>query len=1337
MTLQRVAIVFDHKVRPDTTGVYCRRALGKLVEIEHFLPEELNQIPRQGFDLYLHIDDGLEYTWPTDLRPSAWWAIDTHLDYPWRLEKARLFDCVFAAQRDGAARLRQDGIASATWLPLACDPDLHCQYDINKSYDVCFVGHLFEGPRLELVDLIQKKFRNTFVGQRFFDDMARTYSASHIVFNRSIRNDINMRVFEALACGSLLVTNDLADNGQAELFQDGVHLATYRNADELIDKIQFYLEKDAIRERIAAAGREEVLAKHTYQHRMATLLTEIDKRLATVTASPGAAIAGNPHIASQSFSWAKALAELPPPVKNVLAIDFGAGGLQGDIQSTVSARVVGLARQNGSPESSTNQSDQIWVKDLDRIEASFASESFDAVVCQDVLEHVRAPRAILKQMRSWLRPDGRLLAAIPNVRHNSVVRSLLEGNWTYEASGLLDQEHIRFFTRREMEKMLARAGFTIAAVQVIPGPGYDEWHQQGRPGEVKVGHLHLGPVPPEEAEEFYVGHYLIQAAPVQQPDWGVTSIVILTHNELDFTRQCLDSIRHYTDEPYELIMVDNASTDGTVEYLQAQADITLIRNDSNRGFPAAANQGIQAAKGRQVLLLNNDTLATTCWLTRLLQALYHDPKIGLAGPCSNFTSGPQQVLVAYDDLVGLDSFAWEWGKAKDRGITDIDRLVGFCLLIRREVIDRIGLLDEQFGLGCFEDDDYCLRAIKAGFRAVIAQDAFVHHYGGRTFVGSGVDFSSLMQKNEQLFRAKWEQTLLTEVQPDAPTKSAPSSNGTPFTLRRAPGGGLLLQRAGIHLSMCMIARDSSRTIGAALESIRRWVDEMIVVDTGSKDNTADIAAGLGARVFHFPWPDSFAIARNESIRHARGKWIFWMDTDDTIDEVNGRKLRALAYQAHDSSILGYVMQVHCPGPGEEGQYDITVVDHVKLFRHLKNLYFEGRIHEQILSAISRAGGNTAWTDIFVVHSGYDHTPAGQARKNERDLRLLHLELKEQPRHPFTLFNLGMTYAHMGQPEEAIGYLQRSLQNSGPNETHLRKAYALLLHSQNEAGQREEAWQTCQEGLRRFPTDVELRFRKGVLLHQQGRNHEAIQEYLGLLQPTNDRHFSSIDPAFQGFKARQNLAAVYTDSGDLPRALEQWQHIVQEKPKYRMGWHGLGETLLRQGRKADVLALVEQLLKENNILKLEGKLLLAQLAVACSDPIRARQELEVAVKEYPDELDPLQNLCQVLFEQGEYAEAEIYLNELSRRNPTDASAHFNLGTIYMKTHRHSAAVEAYQESIRFRPKSANTHFFLGNALKECGRLVEAKAAWENALRLEPQNAQFQEAIRRAPSGEPRS
>jgi GT2 family glycosyltransferase/tetratricopeptide (TPR) repeat protein len=991
--LLSVAVIFDNQARPDTTGVYCRRALGQLCRVEHFLPGELGRIPRQGFDLYVNIDDGLEYRLPADLRPAALWAIDTHLNLPWYLTKAADFDFVFAAQRDGAARLRQAGI-EAHWLPLAADPELHTANPVAKRFDVCFVGNVFPGPRAELVELLQQHYPNHFVGQRYFVEMAETYAGSRIVFNRSLRDDINMRVFEALASGSLLLTNALPGSGQEELFQDGVHLATYQDAEELLCLVRYYLEHEEERERIAAAGKAEVLGRHTYRHRIAAVLEQVERRLSEAT-----------------------------------------------------------------------------------------------------------------------RPDK-------------------PGN-----------VNVQYPTRNFQEK----------------GERQDS----------------------------------------EAVDFGLTSIIILTHNQLDYTRLCVESIQRYTPELHELIFVDNASSDGTLEYLECLPDVKVIRNAENRGFPAGANQGIRAATGRQVLLLNNDTVVTPGWLGRQLRTLHSDERIGLVGPCSNFVSGQQQVPARYGDLAGLDEFARAWGRDHDRVVEVTDRLVGFCLLIRREVIDQVGFLDERFGLGCFEDDDYTRRALVAGFRAVIARNAFIHHFGGRTFVGSGVDFKALMERNQQLFLDKWASRSQAPPGNALPGGSAsPSerlSNSRPVNREAEPpasafpggawergrlslqrhGGGLLLKRPRPDLSLCMIVRDNARTIEACLSSIRPWVDEMVVVDTGSTDQTPAMAQRLGARVHHFLWCDSFAAARNESLRHARGRWIFWMDSDDTIDPENGVKLRRLARQGADQAIMGYVIQVHCPGPDRDGAAQVTVVDQVKLFRNLPCLRFERRIHEQIIPAIRRAGGEIAWSDIFVVHSGYDHGAEAQARKRQRDLHLLHLELAEEPEHPFTLFNLGMTHGDAGSHEEAVGYLRRSLTHSGPGESHLRKVYGLLVHSLQELGRQEEAWQVCAEGLRQFPEDAELLFRKAGLLHAKGKLAEAVQGYEELFQASEGRHFGSVVRGLQGHLGRHNLALTLGQMGKHRAAEEQWRLAVKDAPGYEPGWLGLAESLRRQGKVAEANQAVKR------------------------------------------------------------------------------------------------------------------------------------------------------------------
>lgn len=572
------------------------------------------------------------------------------------------------------------------------------------------------------------------------------------------------------------------------------------------------------------------------------------------------------------------------------------------------------------------------------------------------------------------------------------------------------------------------------------------------------------------------------------------------------------------------------NTDGTPDWLASCGDVRLIRNTENRGFPAAVNQGIAVARGSQVLLLNNDTVVATGWLRRMLDALGRDDRIGLVGPVTNRISGPQQVEVAYTQLAELDGFAWDWGQDHRGQSVDLDRLVGFCLLIDRPVIEAIGLLDERFGIGNFEDDDYGRRAREAGFRTVVAVDAFVHHFGGRTFVGAGVDFAALMAENAKKCEEKWSTPKASPDQASARPKAPPSA-------------------ARPRLSLCMIVRDNERTIVPCLESVRPWVDEMIVVDTGSIDRTPDLCRELGAQVHRFPWCDDFSAARNESLKHATGEWIFWMDSDDTLPAACGEGLRRRADGPHDPSVLGYVMQVHCPASSRENETDMTVVDHVKLFRNRPDLRFEHRIHEQILPAIRRAGGEVEFTDIHVVHSGSDHSPEGRARKLDRDFRLLRLDAAERPDHPFVLFNLGMTHADAGQHEEAIAALRRCLQVSGPHESQVRKAFALLIGALAASGRADEADAACVEALRRFPDDPELLFRQAMVHHAAGRLQAAADVYQRLLtpDPAAPRLFSSRDAGLTGWKARHNLAVVWEAMGRPGDAQREWSRLARERP----------------------------------------------------------------------------------------------------------------------------------------------------------------------------------------------
>lgn len=240
----------------------------------------------------------------------------------------------------------------------------------------------------------------------------------------------------------------------------------------------------------------------------------------------------------------------------------------------------------------------------------------------------------------------------------------------------------------------------------------------------------------------------------------VFSIIVLTYNGLDDTRRCLESVEAHSTEPYELILVDNDSRDGTAAYLQRWAShrphVRVALNRGNRGFAGGNNVGLALAEGQYAILLNNDAVVTPGWLEGFRRAFHSSPKVGLVGPRSNCVSGVQEVKEAnYVSAAQLERFAVQWGEDHRGQYDAATRLVGFCLGIHRSVWEKIGGLDDIYGRGNYEDDDYCLRALAAGYQLVLVHDVFVHHTGGRSFRGTDLNLADICGENADRFRRKW------------------------------------------------------------------------------------------------------------------------------------------------------------------------------------------------------------------------------------------------------------------------------------------------------------------------------------------------------------------------------------------------------------------------------------------------------------------------------------------------------------------------------------------------------------------------------------------------------
>ncbi len=1144
----------------------------------------------------------------------------------------------------------------------------------------------------------------------------------------------------------------------------------------------------------------------------------------------------------------------------------------------------------------------------------------------------------------------------------------------------------------------------------------------------------------------------------------LTSIIVLCCNALHYTRLCLESVVRHTRPPYELVVVDNASGDGTPAFLEevrawaGPVRVEILRNETNRGFAAGCNQALGHTRGHYLLFLNNDTVVTEGWLEGLLACLEQRREgVGLVGPVTNLIEVPQQIPIDYTDLHGMVEFAAHRRREFAGQVLEVEKLSGFCLLARREVLERAGGFDERYGLGYYEDHDLSFRARDAGFRLLVAQDVFVHHFGGRTFAALEIDGRQPWYSNLERFRAKWGEertagyprlqqprdptqgvpeplpSAVTEVsarkpgvvwhgpqaavhslahvnrqlclkllerghlvslvptddrEPETPRLSVPQllrerfqlpvdlatvihvrhqwppdftspaaghwvvmqpwefgslprawigplagevdevwvytqylrdcyvrsgipgdrvqvvplgvdtarfhPEVTPLPLatrkrfkfvfvggtihrkgidlllaayarsftdqddvclvikdmgggsfyrgqtaekrvaehQRRPGApeieyldrnlteeelaglytacdclvlpyrgegfglpvaeamacgrpvlvtgygaaldfcddttAFLIPARVVHfpdkrlgdvetvdypwlaepdvdalqsllravieqpelarakgqagaarirsgftweqaaaaveqrldelrrrpvrrlsarpnhgarapssaslgarprVSLCMIVKNEEANLPACLESVADLADEMVIVDTGSADRTKDVALRYGARVFDFPWVDSFAAARNESLRNATGDWLFWLDADDRLDDENRRKLGDLFSRLPDEHIA-YSMKCRClPDPNHTGA---TVVDHVRLFRNHPELRWRYRVHEQILPAVRHLGGKVCFTDIVIEHVGYQD-PSVRARKLQRDLRLLQLEHAEQPDDPFTLFNLGAVHHEMGKFEQALPFLMRSLERSHPSDSIVRKLYALIAQCHCQLGQRGAALVACRAGRTFCSDDAELLFQEGMLLRELGERAAAIGCFLRLLHGGEGPHFASVDAGLRGYKAQHNLASLYQEDGHAADAESLWRQALAEQPDFGPAWLGLAELLLAQARWAEFGQIVERL-ETTSPNGVEAAVLRARACMARKEYPQARQLLEATIVREPRHVWPRVVLSHALLQEGrDWEAAEQALRAVLALDPDNAGARRNLDVLCKQQERNGEKI----------------------------------------------------------------
>jgi GT2 family glycosyltransferase/SAM-dependent methyltransferase/glycosyltransferase involved in cell wall biosynthesis len=457
------------------------------------------------------------------------------------------------------------------------------------------------------------------------------------------------------------------------------------------------------------------------------------------------------------------LARMVEPGATVLELGVATGYLTQYLTEAKGCQVDGVEIDPRMAREARRFCRDLLVGDLDQLDLlqHFGDRRYDFIVCADVLEHLKHPERVLSQLTQLLALEGRLLVSIPNVAYAGVLMALLHGDFPYRFEGLLDETHLRFFTRRTFDTLLERVGARILSVDPVVLPlERSEFRDYSANTDSALRERFLT-LPDAQTYQFIYAADCLERR--DQPRTAEpVDVIVPVFGALPETERCLASVlSHPQRTPFELVVVDDASPEPGIKNLlrglAAEGKITLIENRQNLGFTQSANLGMSLHPSRDVVLLNSDTEVHGDWLDRLVRCAHASRDVGTVTPFTNngticgyplfFRPNP---LPQDADLAALDELFRELNAGQS---VEIPTAVGFCMYIRRTCLHLTGLFDaETFGRGYGEEVDFCMKASNLGFRHLLCADLFVYHKGETSFAA---DASPLKRRARATIDARY------------------------------------------------------------------------------------------------------------------------------------------------------------------------------------------------------------------------------------------------------------------------------------------------------------------------------------------------------------------------------------------------------------------------------------------------------------------------------------------------------------------------------------------------------------------------------------------------------
>lgn len=271
------------------------------------------------------------------------------------------------------------------------------------------------------------------------------------------------------------------------------------------------------------------------------------------------------------------------------------------------------------------------------------------------------------------------------------------------------------------------------------------------------------------------------------------------------------------------------------------------------------------------------------------------------------------------------------------------------------------------------------------------------------------------------------------------------------------------------LSICMIVKNEESNLPECLDYVKKFADEVIIVDTGSIDQTVPIAKEYGVKLFHYAWNHDFAEARNVSIGYTNCDWMLILDADERITADNAERIKDAICDTEIDAYLVKLSSIISKGKSVHEVKQIT--KSYRLFRNFKGISFSGQVHEEISESLTKINANTKLSDIVIDHLGYAKDENAFQRKQQRNLELLKLQIEKEPENWYALYNIGQAYMLSGLFSEARRYLLKAIRTDTNLHSHTPTIYTNIGECLFKEGDYDEAIAYCKKSICLEPDQI--------------------------------------------------------------------------------------------------------------------------------------------------------------------------------------------------------------------------------------------------------------------------